>query len=202
MHADPAVTGSHAPPSPNPELFSEETNPDEEQGLIRHSPSSSSQSGSRRPPLADGGEQDASSGAVRDETELETRPGSLIDKAESGNFVKRKTSQLLGAIKSSMSSKQDAPLPPKLAELVHAYADSQIAASIQEEIRSFSAQAGANGDLVLPDIASDGSPLRSRQRASYATQFRILSGRAFKNLYRNPVLLTAHYCSSIAIART
>jgi len=42
--------------------------------------------------------------------------------------------------------------------------------------------------------------LRGRKRASYGTQFRILSGRAFKNLYRDPALLMAHYLSAIALA--
>jgi hypothetical protein len=41
---------------------------------------------------------------------------------------------------------------------------------------------------------------RRRRGASWPTQFRILSGRAFKNLYRDPALLTAHYLSSIALA--
>jgi len=42
--------------------------------------------------------------------------------------------------------------------------------------------------------------LRGRKRASWGTQFRILSGRAFKNLYRDPALLAAHYISSVALA--
>jgi len=39
-----------------------------------------------------------------------------------------------------------------------------------------------------------------RQRATWLTQFRILSGRAFKNLYRDPALLATHYISAIIIA--
>jgi len=42
--------------------------------------------------------------------------------------------------------------------------------------------------------------LRGRKRASWTTQFRILSGRAFKNLYRDPALLAAHYIGSIGLA--
>jgi len=36
--------------------------------------------------------------------------------------------------------------------------------------------------------------------ARWATQFRILRGRAFKNIYQDPALLAAHYLSSIALA--
>jgi hypothetical protein len=43
--------------------------------------------------------------------------------------------------------------------------------------------------------------LRGRKRATWATQFRILSGRAFKNMYRDPALLTFQYSASIAAAR-
>lgn len=42
--------------------------------------------------------------------------------------------------------------------------------------------------------------IRGYQRASWWTQFRILSGRAFKNLYRNPILLLTHYAVSIVLA--
>jgi hypothetical protein len=45
-----------------------------------------------------------------------------------------------------------------------------------------------------------GNTLRGHQRASWATQFRILSGRAFKNMYRDPALLTAHYTASVVVA--
>lgn len=49
-------------------------------------------------------------------------------------------------------------------------------------------------------MAIETALLRGRKRASYATQFRILSGRAFKNLYRDPALLAAHYLSSVGLA--
>ena len=55
-------------------------------------------------------------------------------------------------------------------------------------------------DGELRDIVMESTLLRGRRRASWGTQFRILSGRAFKNLYRDPALLAAHYLSSIALA--
>jgi ABC-type multidrug transport system permease subunit len=42
--------------------------------------------------------------------------------------------------------------------------------------------------------------LRSGTRASWWSQFQILSGRTFKNLYRNPLLLQAHYITAIGAA--
>ncbi|KAL0953121.1 hypothetical protein HGRIS_004390 [Hohenbuehelia grisea] len=75
------------------------------------------------------------------------------------------------------------------------------------ERRNVNASANANGNTngnsvstELPDVAVETSLLRGRKRASWATQFRILSGRAFKNLYRDPALLAAHYLSAIGLA--
>ncbi|KAI0783919.1 hypothetical protein BC629DRAFT_1582504 [Irpex lacteus] len=52
---------------------------------------------------------------------------------------------------------------------------------------------------ALPDVALENSLTRGR-RGELGTQFTILSGRAFKNLYRNPALLAAHYISAIGVA--
>ncbi|KDQ08706.1 hypothetical protein BOTBODRAFT_37700 [Botryobasidium botryosum FD-172 SS1] len=154
-----------------------------------------------RPSTSSGGQTPA----VEEETELRTRPNSLSDTAKASdgeNFIKRKTSQILEAFSSAGSSKGEAPLAPKLAYLVDSYAQSEIAAAIKAEVEAFSRTPPAANGVTddLPDVVEETSSLRSRQRASYTTQFRILSGRAFKNLYRNPALLTAHYASSIAIA--
>ena len=144
------------------------------------------------------------------ETELQTRPNSI---SSTGKYLKRKTSQLLEAVRSSGLTNK--PTPPKLAALVEAYATSEIAAAIKaegeqlrRELERSGAGAGADGQEPsggvvvneLPDVALETTLLRGRKRASWGTQFRILSGRAFKNLYRDPALLTAHYLSSIALA--
>ncbi|GJE89867.1 ABC transporter G family member [Phanerochaete sordida] len=113
----------------------------------------------------------------------------------SSNFIKRKTSQLLEAI--SPSHTGDAPLSPKLAALVDGFARSAVHAQLQAEI----AEAEARGaQHALPDVALENKLTRGRQRASWGTQFRILSGRAFKNLYRDPALLATHYIAAIAVA--
>lgn len=53
----------------------------------------------------------------------------------------------------------------------------------------------------LPDVGSESKSLRGHKKASFWTQFTILSGRAFKNLYRNPMLMVAHYVMAIVLAR-
>ncbi|KAF8176209.1 hypothetical protein K438DRAFT_81241 [Mycena galopus ATCC 62051] len=155
---------------------------DEERGLVRHQ--------TPAVPLA----TRAGSSSPED-TELRTRTAS-----GAGNYIKRKTSQLLEAVSlsSGHNRRANAPLAPKLAALVDAYAASGIAREIRleaEALRQASAGAGE-----LPDVAVETGLLRGRKRASYGTQFGILSGRAFKNLYRDPALLMAHYLSSIALA--
>jgi hypothetical protein len=153
-----------------------------------------------------------------DDTELQpTRPTSAIS-SSSTNYVKRKTSQIYEAVVSNGvvnivgGGKTDAtgkPLAPALVVLVDAYATSDIAAGIKahgDQLRRELVRTGnvdATGGAVsneLPDVVLETSILRGRKGASWGTQFRILSGRAFKNLYRDPALLAAHYLSAIGLA--
>ncbi|OBZ66190.1 putative ATP-dependent permease [Grifola frondosa] len=137
----------------------------------------------------------------------ETQPSSVVDGTRassihsSTDYIKRKTSQLFDVL-STPSHKSGTPLPPRLAALVDAYHNSTIAADLRAEIEEVSRApaTGQNGTAELPDVALESSITRGRKRASWGTQFRILSGRAFKNLYRDPALLTAHYASSIIVA--
>ncbi|KDR68603.1 hypothetical protein GALMADRAFT_78381 [Galerina marginata CBS 339.88] len=156
-----------------------------------------------------------------DETELLPTGSSGSGSSTSGNYLKRKTSQIFKAVLdngvvnlvANKNQLQDMPVPPALNSLIEAYASSTIAAQIKTEgeqlrsevLRSDNGAANANGGVngvsnELPDVVLETSMLRGRKRASWGTQFRILSGRAFKNLYRDPALLTAHYSSAIALA--
>lgn len=132
-------------------------------------------------------------------TDIQTRAASVV--SSSSQYLKKKTSQLIGAI-TPTSQRGDKPIPPKLAELVHAFESSEDAASLKAEFDEIARESVAqNGDGALPDVALENSLTRGRKRASWGTQFRILSGRAFKNLYRDPALLAAHYISSVIVAR-
>ncbi|KAJ7340767.1 hypothetical protein DFH08DRAFT_875203 [Mycena albidolilacea] len=159
---------------------------DEERGLRRHQ--------TPAVPLATRSRVGSAS-PENEETELRTRSASA--------YIKHKTSQLLEAVSLNSGKRQNAaPLAPKLAALVEAYAASSVARQIREEAEILQrASAGVDsGAGQLPDVAVETSLLRGRKRASFGTQFRILSGRAFKNLYRDPALLMAHYLSSIGLA--
>lgn len=175
---------------------------DEERGLIRTArqllPS----------PRLDSGFPPTTTTTTIEETELQTRPSSIA--SSTGKYLKRKTSQMIEAVSSASSSGTSSSkrLPPKLLALVNAYATSEIALTVKreyEEIRR-ETERGEEGRGVLgrvnelPDVAVEMTLLRGRKRASWGTQFRILSGRAFKNLYRDPALLAAHYLSSVALA--
>ena len=59
---------------------------------------------------------------------------------------------------------------------------------------------GSQGEMR--DVAVETTLLRGRKRATWGTQFRILSGRAFKNLYRDPALLASHCILAIITACT
>jgi len=90
---------------------------------------------------------------------------------------------------------------PSLASLVEAYALSNIASEIKAEMEEVARVNDAgNGNRELRDVAIESTLLKGRKRASWMTQFRILNDRAFKNFYRDPALLAAHYLSSIALA--
>lgn len=126
--------------------------------------------------------------------------------SSTGDYLRKKTSQIVNAVSSFASHRgPDASITPKLASLVQSYVDSTIAADIKAEGEEIARQASLattrdSASRQLPDVAEETSLLRGRKRASWGTQFRILSGRAFKNLYRDPALLAAHYLSAIGLA--
>ncbi|KAF5375765.1 hypothetical protein D9757_009009 [Collybiopsis confluens] len=168
---------------------------------------------------ADEGEPGAES------TELQTRPNSINSNASGAySTIKKRTSQIFdvvsGAASSSSSSSQN-QLAAKLKYLVDQYKRSSVAREIREDkdaVRNGASASGngaghANGNVngdghtngnvtgsQLRDVATETALLRGRKRASWGTQFRILSGRAFKNLYRDPALLMAHYLSAVLLA--
>jgi hypothetical protein len=103
--------------------------------------------------------------------------------------IKRKAHQLLGAFTSSSVSgsptSDSNQIPEKLASLVlacRASDDSKIVEAEISRIQSGQTAAGALADGR--DVGEETELLRGYKKASYWTQFKLLSGRAFKNLYR------------------
>lgn len=142
-------------------------------------------------------------GGPVDATELRTRPSSVTPSTTTIGFVKRKTSQILSALTPTQPL-EPVQIPAELQALVDSYASSAVAAEIKAEMDTLSAGT-AQSDGTAPelrDVEEESTLLRGRNRASYITQFTILSGRAFKNLYRDPALLASNYTSAIALACT
>jgi hypothetical protein len=138
-----------------------------------------------------------------DETEMQIRRDGNGNSAGEG-FLRRKTSQLLEIVSLSTAHGSDSgpTLMPHIASLVDSYATSEIATAIRADIQAVAHPAqGPDGSDELPDVTVESALLRGRKRATWSTQFRILSGRAFKNMYRDPALLTFQYSASIAAAR-
>lgn len=73
------------------------------------------------------------------------------------------------------------PVPEQLEALVSGFRDSDQAKITEAEIHRIHNGEGLHGSR---EIAPDASRLRGYRKASWWTQFQLLSGRAFKNLYR------------------
>lgn len=151
----------------------------------------------------EGGGPEASSPSP-DDTDVRTRPPSLVDQSKTqsqsfleqgANFLKHTAKVFDNLTPSSSTRTETSKHPVPLTRLAQAYAESDIAKAIRADI-----DASHVTNDQLRDVAEESTMLRGRKRATRMTQFRILSGRAFKNLYRDPALLTSHYIGSIVIA--
>lgn len=140
-----------------------------------------------------------------DDTEVRTRSPSLVDQPKTqpqslleqgANFLKHTTKAFEHLASSSSTRAETSKHRVPLTQLAQAYAESDIAKAVRADII-----ASHVTNNQLRDVAEESTMLRGRKRATQMTQFRILSGRAFKNLYRDPALLTSHYIGSIVIAR-
>ncbi|KAL4246441.1 ABC transporter domain-containing protein [Abortiporus biennis] len=146
-------------------------------------------------------ESESPQGPPPESTETQDRPES--ESSSTGQYIRHKTSQIIGALTPTSfhhhPSGYELQLPVRLQELVDAFKNSDSYGQLAIENANAAVSAnGTNGEL--PDIAVESDLTRGRRRAGWGTQFRILSGRAFKNLYRDPALLATHYIGSIIVA--
>lgn len=108
--------------------------------------------------------------------------------------IKRKAQQLLGAFSSphtasGTATPDDTQVPEKLASLVLANRASDDAKIVEAEI--FRIQSGSTPDgQESRNDARDVGEMRAYKKATYWTQFMLLSQRAFKNLYRYVAILS------------
>lgn len=123
--------------------------------------------------------------ASMDGTELDTAPPSST-LGRFGSWGRRSGSGKNG------EATPPSHLSPRLSELVQAFEQSEVAKKIAQDASQAAADGSGDGDSEEnPDM-----PLQGYKRATLWTQFRILSSRAFKNLYRNPMLMLSHYALS------
>ncbi|KAK8846559.1 hypothetical protein IAR55_005645 [Kwoniella newhampshirensis] len=123
--------------------------------------------------------------------------------------IKKKAQKLLGAFSSSgeedsagngTATPDNIPrIPEKLASLVLASKASDDAKIVEAEIARIQSGQSPDGGLER-DVEEETGLLKGYKKASYWTQFKLLSGRAFKNLYRNPLLMATHYAVAIIAA--
>ncbi len=135
----------------------------------------------------------ASRSADSDDEREEVRKTTVVGE------IKRKAHQLLGAFTTSSSASGSSTpdpgqIPEKLASLVlacRASDDSKIVEAEISRIQSGQTPGGALADGR--DVGEETELLRGYKKASYWTQFKLLSGRAFKNLYRSVQMISFSY---------
>ncbi|KAK9416327.1 hypothetical protein SUNI508_01744 [Seiridium unicorne] len=152
---------------------------------------------------------------ARQERELFTRRRSTVNTVDTA--ASSDVDEEIGAYK---LHKQQAPphinieeahdLPPSvgsganLESLHQAYMESDIAGNTHDEIQQAVENArnanGQNGYTPEGPNVYTGGIGKGYARVSYARQFIILSGRTWKNLYRNPLLMLTHYAIAIILA--
>ncbi|SJX61788.1 related to ABC transporter protein [Sporisorium reilianum f. sp. reilianum] len=145
----------------------------------------------------------------RDEsTELRTRPNSIADDGSSRGGLRKKTSRLSEGLRNAFANGQsngkDVWMPAlssgKLVHLVNSFAESDVANTTKAELDAFLGRRPEGVVNDLPDLADESTVRGSYKKAGLWTQFKILSGRAFKNLYRDPILMFAHFGLAIVLA--
>ncbi|KAH8925218.1 hypothetical protein BT69DRAFT_1279899 [Atractiella rhizophila] len=157
--------------------------------LINELPSSRASYSDEESGAGNGGESSgtAVSGSASDRDDNESRR-SISE--EPSNTVRSRKFFSLGR----KSKKPKAELSDRMKDLFSSYERSIIAKDIQEEIENSKRITRRES---FDEDTKDGKVWR---RASLWTQFRILSGRAFKNLYRNPGLMLTQYLISVILA--
>lgn len=119
--------------------------------------------------------------------------------------IGRTAGKLAAGVRSAFGSRNGTggqrAIPRALATLVKDYQQSDVSSKVQSEVGGQSANGERNGGSgeTLNDVEEADEVLRGYRKATLWTQLRILSGRSFKNLYRNPQLMLAHYLLSFVL---
>ncbi|KAF2667007.1 ABC-2 type transporter family protein [Microthyrium microscopicum] len=86
--------------------------------------------------------------------------------------------------------------------LIAKYRGSQVSSTILEDMENAITSANTANGNPNPDIVTNGnnSKVKGFTRLGLLGQFRILSVRTWRNLYRNPMLMLTHYAIAIVLA--
>ncbi|OBZ84945.1 putative ATP-dependent permease [Choanephora cucurbitarum] len=90
-------------------------------------------------------------------------------------------------------------LTPHLRALNQQYEQSRIGTELREEVQQLTQQSSSSSSNEV-ESGDTAAVITTYKRPSWLTQFRILSSRTFKNLYRNPMLMFAHYAIAVVLA--
>ncbi|KAI8347183.1 P-loop containing nucleoside triphosphate hydrolase protein [Choanephora cucurbitarum] len=88
-------------------------------------------------------------------------------------------------------------LTPHLRALHQHYQQSTIGTELRDEVQQLTQQSSSSSSN---EVESGDTVITTYKRPTWLTQFRILSSRTFKNLYRNPMLMFAHYAIAVVLA--
>ncbi|KAI7848198.1 ABC-2 type transporter [Circinella umbellata] len=100
----------------------------------------------------------------------------------------------------SSSSTNSDTVNPHLKRLVESYDKSVVAVSVRDEVERILAAAQGTPEAIEEGSAPPIKPVNTHERPGWISQFRILADRTFKNLYRNPMLMFAHYTIAVVLA--
>jgi ABC-type multidrug transport system ATPase subunit len=170
--------------------------------------SSTYTSGSQTPARPSGGNSnvDPETGFTSRPTDPEVTPSADSETSEEAPAaIKNKAARLLGAFSSGSSTpiKTDGrTIPESLATLVLAARGSDGAKIVEAEIARIRNGESPDGGTSNSerDVGEEIGLLRGYDKATFWTQFEILSARAWKNLHRNPMLMAAHYIVAVVVA--
>ncbi|CAO0792155.1 unnamed protein product [Mucor circinelloides] len=112
-----------------------------------------------------------------------------------------RTAQVDVVVENALENSNHDGLTPHLRKLTQAYDDSNIAAELRDDIAQSTQNTNSNSSASSSAVLSgDTAIISTHKKPTFLTQFRILSDRTFKNLYRNPMLMFAHYGIAVVLA--
>ncbi|KAI8147379.1 hypothetical protein BJV82DRAFT_595272 [Fennellomyces sp. T-0311] len=117
--------------------------------------------------------------------------------------IRKKREQLTApdvVIDGDSSSTSSDAITPHLKRLIEAYDKSVVAVAVRDDVERVLAAAQGTPDAIEEGSAPPIKPINTHERPGWIAQFRILADRTFKNLYRNPMLMFAHYTIAVVLA--